>query len=114
MPNGKSRNWIRFLASLEGFYVTHGQWPDRAYVYLEFIEELKIIMKPADFDRLKGKLKLIPDAEATFKCEDDQGRSYDYGKQGFAKAEAKPSTMEWLAVSEPDHEDLNFINQFGV
>ena len=105
MPNGESKNWIRFLASLEGFYVTYGNWPVRMFVYPEFIEELKKMMQPGEFDRLQTKLELIPAPKATFLSEDDQGQSYDYGKQGFIRENTKPNAIDWLKVSWPNYED---------
>ncbi len=93
------------MASLEGFYVTYGYWPVRMFVYPEFIEELKEVMKPGDFDRLQTKLELVPESRATFLSEDDQGRSYDYGKQGVVSEQAKSNVIEWLEVSWPNYED---------
>lgn len=105
MPNGESRNWIRFIGSLNGFSAIYGSWPTKVYLYPEFIKELQYMMPPGDFQRLETKVALIPEPKATFRCEDDQGRSYDYGQQGFARKQPVPDAMEWLNVSKPHYED---------
>jgi len=34
MPNGESRNWIRFLTTLEGYFALYGKWPTSIRLYL--------------------------------------------------------------------------------
>jgi len=105
MVNGESRNWIRFLGSIEGFFATHGHWPRKAFVYPFFIEELRREMPPEEFELLNSKIILIPDPDATFRCEDGHGNAYDYGRQGFPQETPKPKAMEWLNVSWPAYHD---------
>jgi hypothetical protein len=105
MVNGESRNWIRFLGSIEGFYVTYGHWPTRAFVYPFFIEELRGKMSSGEFELLNSKIELISDPDAAFRCEDGYGNVYDYGIQGFSPETPKPNAMEWLAISWPAYHD---------
>ncbi len=41
MPNGESKNWIRFQVTLESFHSIYGHWPSVINLYPFFIEELK-------------------------------------------------------------------------
>ena len=41
MPNGESKNWIRFLITLERFYILYGKWPTVIQLYPFFIDELQ-------------------------------------------------------------------------
>jgi hypothetical protein len=105
MPNGESRNWIRLLSGIENFYAAYGHWPVRVFVYPFFVQELRQMMKPGEFDQLNSKIELIPEQEATFRYEDHQGRSYDYGHESAAQKFTKPNALKWLNVSEPDYSD---------
>jgi len=44
MPNGDSKNWIRFCASIDGFRARYGSWPTKVRVPNFFIEELQEIL----------------------------------------------------------------------
>jgi len=50
MPNGESKNWVRFKATLENFHSIYGHWPSVIKLYPFFIEELKDKLSGQDFE----------------------------------------------------------------
>ncbi len=105
MVNGESRNWIRLLNGIKNFYAAFGLWPARVYVYPFFVEELRQIMKPGEFESLNAKIELIPEQDATFRFKDDAGHSYDYGREGVVENFPKPDALAWMNVSWPDYHE---------
>lgn len=61
MPNGESRNWIRFLLTLESFNILYGTWPTQICLYPFFIAELQQKLSKEDFQVLQAKIRLVPD-----------------------------------------------------
>ena len=57
----------------------------------------------ASFEKLSQKLTFIPD-DATVVAEDESGRSYDYGKEGFSEKKPDISASNWLDLF-PDGPD---------
>lgn len=89
MPNGESRNWIRFLSTLEGYFALYGKWPTSIRLYSFFIKELQEKLSDEDFHRLQEKIKLIPDDDNPFLSSDEAGRTYDYSRQACPENELK-------------------------
>ncbi len=103
MPNGESKNWIRFCSAIDGFRAYYKSWPNRVRVPNFFINELKTVLPPESFTKLESKLILIGD-ESPYIAEDGAGRSYNYGFKGFSKIKPDVRAFEWLGV-DPDYYD---------
>ena len=103
MLNGESKNWIRFLAAIDGFQATYGRWPTRVRVFSFFIEELKSKLNEPSFSRLSSMVQLIGDG-SPYIAEDENGNSYNYGEEGFSKIRSDVSANVWLGV-QPDYFD---------
>ena len=61
MPNGESKNWIRFCGAIDGFRANYKSWPNRVRVPNFFIEELRTVLSPESFAKLESKIFLITD-----------------------------------------------------
>ena len=103
MPNGESKNWIRFCGAIDGFRAHYKSWPNMVRVPNFFINELKTVLPPESFTKLDSKLILIGD-ESPYIAEDGAGRSYNYGFKGFSKIKPDVRAFEWLGV-DPDYYD---------
>lgn len=103
MPNGESKNWVRFCAAIDGFRADYKSWPNRVRVPKFFIEQLKTVLSPESSAKLESKLILIGD-DSPHIAEDGAGRSYNYGSKGFSKIKPDVSAFEWLGV-DPDYYD---------
>jgi len=106
MPNGESRNWIRFLITLERFIILHGKWPTVIHLYPFFIDELQNKLSKEDFQKLQSKIRLEPDEENPFLCFDEKGNKYDYAR-GDICPNKYPSVraIDWLKINEPAYYD---------
>jgi hypothetical protein len=80
MPNGESKNRIRFLAAIEGFRARFGKWPSRVRIPSYLLEDLQARLAPEEFSVLEAKIKLVCDGSPMI-AEDDFGNTYDYGKR---------------------------------
>lgn len=105
MPNGESKNWIRFLITLECFYVLHGKWPTVIHVYPSFINELQEKLSIEDFERLQSKVKLEPDKGNPFYSFDEVGNKYDYARKTRPNGHPSVRAIDWLGVNEPEYYD---------
>jgi hypothetical protein len=103
MPNGESRNWMRFCAAIEGFFARYKKWPTKARVPEFFIIELQEVLTKESFEKLSSKITLIGD-ESPYIAEDKEDESYNYGLEGFSKSKPDLKASEWLGV-HPDHYD---------
>jgi len=81
MPNGESKNWIRFLITLESFYALHGDWPSVIHLYPFFIGELGEKLSTEDFQKLESKIRLEPDEDRPFLALDEVGNRFDYAHE---------------------------------
>jgi hypothetical protein len=98
MPNGWDKNWVRLCAAVDGFRARYGTWPTRVRMSPAMLENLrKHIFDPISFAQLESKLKLVGD-EAPMIAEDEEGRSYSYGAEGFTKVEPDIRARDWLGV----------------
>jgi hypothetical protein len=106
MPNGESKNWIRFQITLERFYILYGKWPTVIHLDPFFIEELQGKLSPGDFQILQSKINLVPDEHNPFLSLNADGNKYDYAR-GDSCPNKHPAvkTIDWLKISEPDYQD---------
>lgn len=106
MPNGESRNWIRFVMTLEGFYTLYGKWPAEIHLSSFFLDELQNKLSTEDFQTLQSQIRLVPNEKNPFLCSDGKGNKYDY-----ARGDIRPNkhssvrAINWLKISEPDYYD---------
>jgi hypothetical protein len=106
MPNGESRNWIRFLITLERFYILYGAWPTVIHLYPFFIDELQKKLSIEDLKTLQSKIRLEPDQENPFLCFDKEGNKYDYARgDDCPNNPISVRAIDWLQISEPDYYD---------
>jgi hypothetical protein len=106
MPNGESKNWIRFQVTLESFHSIYGHWPSVINLYPFFIEELKDKLSRQDFETVQSKISLVPDEEHPFLAMDDSGNVYDYC-HGFKRdpSQSTEKAVDWLSVDKPHYYD---------
>ena len=106
MPNGESKNWIRFQIALERFYILYGKWPTVVHLYPFFITELQDKLSEEDYHKLQSKIKLIPDENNPFLCFDEDGNKYDYARGDFCPHKRiSIRAIDWLQINEPDYYD---------
>ena len=106
MPNGESKNWIRFQATLESFFFRFGHWPSESHLTPSFIAELEKKFSAADFGKIRSTIRLTPDADSPFLALDDLGNRHDYRLSGsVAPVDMRGSAHTWLGVGEPDYYD---------
>lgn len=101
MPNGATKNWIRLCAVIDGFRSRYQSWPSRICLDPIIHEDIKRLFTEKSLEKLTDKIKLIPMNDATVIAEDEQGRTYDYGKDGFSSSKPDIRAKEWLGV-EPN------------
>jgi len=99
MPNGIDKNWYRMCAAINGFRACYGSWPTRIRMAEGAIKEL---FTEETFAKLGEKLTFVYDG-SPYIAEDDLGRSYSYGREGFSVQPPDIQAREWLNV-EPDSE----------
>jgi hypothetical protein len=100
-PTGADKNWIRLLAVVEGFFVTHGHWPSRVRLpFLSYTNLRYDLFTPASWERLTARIWLVPN-ESGMIAEDEAGNAYDYGKLPFTHSRPAVHADEWLGV-RPD------------
>jgi len=106
MPNGESKNWIRFMIALESFYTLYGNWPSIIHLYPFFIVELQERLSSEDFQTLQSKIRLIADEVNPFLAFDEAGNRFDYAREAFHPKKAAPmKAIDWLEIHEPDYYD---------
>ena len=106
MPNGESKNWIRFQMTLERFYILYGKWPTVIHLYPFFIDELQNKLSIEDFQTLQSKIKIVPDENNPFLCFDESGDKYDYARGDTCpNKHASVKAIDWLQISKPDYYD---------
>jgi len=105
MPNGSDKNWVRFCAAIDGYRSRYEQWPSKVRLYSDVIRDLRIILGKDGFSALESKLKLIPD-DAPIIAEDEEGRKYSYGDEGFSYKDPDVSARDWLKIRPlPEYDD---------
>ncbi len=101
MPNGESKNWLKFCAAIDGFRSRYGKWPTAVRVLDFFPDELKSVLSEADHAKLLSKIKILAD-DSAFIAVDESGNAYDYGREGFPGPTLEVRASEWLGVT-PDY-----------
>ena len=106
MPNGESKNWIRFTITLESFYSLYGNWPSKMHLYPFFVMELQDKLSSKDFLILQSKLTLIEDKDNPFLAFDENGNRFDYSSEGTPPlADDSIKAVDWLGINKPDYID---------
>ena len=104
MPNGYDKNWIRVCAAIDGFRARYGIWPTRLLLDKVILSDLQSLFTTESFEIIQEKISLSAIDGIGVIAEDDEGRSYDYGKCGFTKEEVDIRAKEWLGV----YPDIDF------
>ena len=99
MPNGIDKNWYRMCAAINGFRARYDSWPTKIHLPEGAIRHL---FSEETLEKLQEKLAIIYD-DSPYVAEDDLGRSYNYGREGFYDEPPDIQAREWLDV-EPDSE----------
>ena len=105
MPNGESKNWIRFLTTLEAFYSIHANWPTVIHLYPFFLNELQEKLSLEDLVKLRSKIKLEPDEENPFLALDEFGNRFDYAREKSPNRRPSVTAIDWLKIIEPAYFD---------
>jgi hypothetical protein len=99
MPNGHDRDWVRFCLAVGGFRAKHGSWPTRMRLDPRSLETFRTsLLSPADFEKLQAKVRLIPETDASFVAEDEQGRTYSQASESHHGEPEEFDPQEWLGV----------------
>ena len=101
MPNGIGKNWVRLCAAINGFRIRYRRWPTQIRMSEAQIDDVKSVFKADTFKKFESRIKLIADEEATVIAEDECGRQYNYGKEGFPRRKRGLDAETWLGI-EPD------------
>lgn len=102
MPDGYDKNWVRFCGAIEGFRVRHQSWPTKIRMSYGIINDFRENLFTAEsFDKIEAKLRLVGDDAFIIVAEDDAGRKYSYGDEGFPETRPDIDAHEWLGV-HPD------------
>jgi hypothetical protein len=99
MPNGIDKNWYRMCAAINGFRARYGSWPTIIRLPEGAIEYL---FAEGSFASLQEKLMLVYDG-STYIAEDDLGRRYNLGQEGFSDVPPDIQVHQWLNI-EPNSE----------
>jgi hypothetical protein len=105
MPNGESKNWVRFMKTLEAFYNLHDKWPTVIHLYPFFINELQEKLSMEDFQKLQSKIRLEPDKENPFLSLDEVGNRFDYARETCPNEHHSVRAIDWLEIHEPTYFD---------
>ena len=101
MPNGATKNWVRLCGAINGFRSRYNAWPTRISLDPAIYEDILRLFTEKSLNKLKDNIELLSRDNATVVAEDEQGRSYDYGKEGFPSASPDITANDWLDV-HPD------------
>ena len=104
MPNGEDKNWVRLCAAIDGFRARYKRWPNRILIGRLEHGDLVWMLTKESYAKLTEKLTFIVQEDLGMAAEDDEGRKYDYGMEGFCKTPPDILASEWLAV-EPDSDE---------
>ena len=61
MPNGASKNWVRFCCTIDGYRARFGIWPEKVLVPEFFAEELSQVLSEKDYKKLESKISIVSD-----------------------------------------------------
>lgn len=105
MPNGESKNWVRFIITISKFYALYGKYPTQIFLQKFFIEELEEKLSEEDLLKLKSKIELIADDNKPFLAKGSEGNMLQYGSEGYSLEINQTKTKKWLDIQEPDYYD---------
>jgi len=105
MPNGESKNWVRFIITLSSFFALYGKYPTIISLNTFFIEELKERLTKEDFIKLQSKIKLIADDGHPFMASGSDGNMFVYGRGSNSYNADNKNTLDWLDIKGPDYYD---------
>jgi len=105
MPNGESKNWIRFLTTLEAFYVLYGKWPSTIHLYPFFIKELQEALPQKDFQKIQSKIQIVPNENNPFLALDDVGNRFDFARGPHSHGCSSTKAIDWFEIDEPSYFD---------
>jgi hypothetical protein len=97
MPNGIDKNWFRMCAGINGFRSRYGDWPTKMRLPEGAIQAL---FTKESLARLEEKLTFVYDG-SPYIAEDEIGRRFNYGEEGFPDLPPDIQARDWLNV-EPD------------
>lgn len=110
MPNGESRNFIRFLRSIAVFRGKFRKWPSKIRLDDSFIREIQEVMDKTDYDILQEKIKIIPDSsnpwDGIYAPEDDEGNKLDLMNVKQNEDDefiSKEVVLNWIGIKFPDY-----------
>ena len=106
MPNGVHKNWVRFCAAVDGFFLEFGHWPTRVRAFPVALDDLRSLFRNESFARISAKLELVP-GRSLFVAEDEEGHTYSYGDRGFPASRPRPRAEEWLGMHPDAADSLN-------
>ena len=101
MPNGADKNFVRLCGTIDGFRVLYHAWPTAVRLREGVIKNLRHILGPEAFAKVKAKLRLVPD-EAFMVAVDEAGHAYDYEQLGFPEQQPDIHARDWLGVDALD------------
>jgi len=90
-------NLVRVIEALNGFRAKHGSWPTELLIYPQAIANLRDDhLTKLGFSLLKNKVRLIHTNDLVLIARDDEGRTFDYGSEGWSRGRPKESAEDWL------------------
>lgn len=92
MPNGIDKNLVRLRMAVDRFRERFGRWPHRVVLHPLSLSDIRRLVTPEFMAAMEEKLQFVA-GEAAFRCEDEDGRWYDYG-QGRASEHARDPGSE--------------------
>ena len=107
MPNGSDRNWVRLCGALEGFRALYGAWPSRLRVLPDVLGTFDWLFTPADLQKIRAKVDLVPDAQVGMVAEDAVGHTYRYAVDPWPPNRSDIRARDWLAVEPLLHPEAD-------
>lgn len=99
MPNGIDKNLIRLRMAVDRFRELFGHWPDRVVLHQLSLDDIRRLVTAEFMAAMEEKIEFVA-GDAGFRCEDDEGRWYDYG-QGRASEHVREPEGEEFDPSQP-------------
>jgi uracil-DNA glycosylase family 4 len=88
------------MAIINGFRVRYKSWPSKIRLPKPILIDLKTLFREQTFAKIEDRLELIVD-NTPIVAEDEYGRTYSYGEQGFPEHHPEIGAKEWLGI-QPD------------
>src|SRR3712207_3844433 len=92
-------NLVRVIEALNGFRVKHGSWPTELLIYPEALADLQDRhLTDLGFGLLKEKVRLVHANDLALIARDDEGRTFDYGSEGWSQDKPEEPAEVWLGL----------------